>query len=69
VVKPLGEYLGGVFIRSFELSAASEKAARIISGGLKLLGFTNAKGVDTFTNAIKDFSSSLAPAAAQGKLI
>jgi hypothetical protein len=38
VVKPLGEYLGGVFIRSLELaSAAAEKAARIISGGLKLL--------------------------------
>jgi hypothetical protein len=72
VVKPLGEYLGGVFIRSFELaSAASEKAARIISGGLKLLGFTNAaKGVDTFTNAIKDGSAAaVALAAAQGKWI
>jgi hypothetical protein len=35
VVKPLGEYLGGVFIRSFELASAA--AARIISGGL--IGF------------------------------
>jgi hypothetical protein len=33
------------------------KAARIISGGLKLLGFTNAAKV-TFTYAIKDGSSS-----------
>jgi hypothetical protein len=68
VVKPLGEYLGVVFIRSFELASAAEKAARIISGGLKLFGFSNAaKGVDTFTNAIKDGSA--ATAAAQGKLI
>jgi hypothetical protein len=35
VVKPLGEYLGGGFIRSLELASAA-KAARIISGGLKL---------------------------------
>jgi hypothetical protein len=35
VVKPLGEYL---MCGSFELaSAAAEKTARIISGGLKLL--------------------------------
>jgi hypothetical protein len=67
VVKPLGEYLGGGFIRSLELASAA-KAARIISGGLKR--FTNAaKGVDTFTNAIKDGSAAVAPAAAQGKWI
>jgi hypothetical protein len=34
-----------------------------------LLGFTNAaKGVDTFTNAIKDGSAAAVLAAAQGKL-
>jgi hypothetical protein len=55
VVKPLGEYLGGVFIRSFELaSAAAEKLQEYI-WWFKVVGFTNAaKGVDTFTNAIKD---------------
>jgi hypothetical protein len=58
VVKPLGEYLGGVLLGPLK---AFEKAARIISGGLKLLGFTNAaKGVDTFTNAIKDGSAAAA---------
>jgi hypothetical protein len=58
VVKPLGEYLG-VLLGPELASAAAEKAARIISGGLKLLGFTNAaKGVDTF-NAIKDGSKQL----------
>jgi ribosomal protein L12E/L44/L45/RPP1/RPP2 len=50
------------------LKAAAE-AARIISGGLKLLGFSSAaKGVDT-SNAIKDGSAAAAAtAAAQGKL-
>jgi hypothetical protein len=37
VVKPLGEYLGGVLLGPELASAAAEKAARIISGGLKLL--------------------------------
>jgi hypothetical protein len=48
VVKPLGEYLGGVFLLGKELQQLLEKAARIISGGLKLLG-SSQQGVDTFT--------------------
>jgi hypothetical protein len=71
IVKPLGEYIGGVFIRSFETAAAiADKAMRVLSGGLKLLGFSNAaKGVDGFTNSIKQGSAAAVQlAAAQGKL-
>jgi hypothetical protein len=40
VVKPLGEYLGGVLLGPLTSFSSFWKAARIISGGLKLLGFT-----------------------------
>jgi hypothetical protein len=68
VVKPLGEYLGGVLLGPELASAAAEKAARIISGGLKLLVLPAAKGVDTFTNAIKDGSAAAAVALAAHKV-
>jgi hypothetical protein len=58
VIKPLGEYLGSVFIKTFELaSAAADKSIKIISKGLKLLGFDDAaKSVDAFSKAVSDGS-------------
>jgi hypothetical protein len=71
VVKPLGEFMGKVFIKYFELAAAAvDKAMKVISEGLKLLGFDSAaKGVDKFSKAMSDGSKAAVDlAVAQGKL-
>jgi hypothetical protein len=71
LIKPLGEFMGGAFIKAFDVaSAAVEKAIGIVSGGLRLLGFDKAAdGVDKFAGAMKQGAKdSLELAEAEAKL-
>lgn len=71
VIKPLGEFMGGAFIKAFDLAAeAVDKAVSVISDGLRFLGFEDAAdGVDNFTNEIKNSANAAAELAkAEGEL-